>query len=91
MKSGGVRKAMGYKMGSFTNSPVNGLLYVRGKIGAPRHDATPPLQRGRDVKHPNLGLRANDRPETSQAPSVWDTQRWSELREPPALSDRVKP
>ena len=35
LKSGGVRKAMGYNMGSFTNSPVNGLLYVRGKIGAP--------------------------------------------------------
>ena len=33
MKAGGVRKAMGYNMSSITNSPVNGLLYVRGKIG----------------------------------------------------------
>ena len=34
MKGMGVRKAMGYNMTSITNSPVNGLLYVRGKISA---------------------------------------------------------
>ncbi len=34
MKGMGVRKAMGYNMSSITNSPVNGLLYVRGKISA---------------------------------------------------------
>ena len=34
MKGLGMRKAMGYNMSSITNSPVNGLLYVRGKISA---------------------------------------------------------
>ena len=34
MKGMGMRKAMGYNMSSITNSPVNGLLYVRGKISA---------------------------------------------------------
>ena len=36
MKGLGMRKAMGYNMSSITNSPVNGLLYVRGKISALR-------------------------------------------------------
>lgn len=31
--SGGEEKAVGYNMGSFANSPVNGLLYVRGTLG----------------------------------------------------------
>ena len=44
MKGLGVRKAMGYNMSSITNSPVNGLLYVRGKISgsaqAPQGDVS---------------------------------------------------
>ncbi len=30
-----MRKAVGYNMSSFANSPVNGLLYLRGSLGAP--------------------------------------------------------
>lgn len=32
---------MGYNMSSFTNSPVNGLLYLRGKLGKPLRQSTP--------------------------------------------------
>lgn len=32
--SAGVRKAVGYNMSSFANSPVNGLLYMTGSLGA---------------------------------------------------------
>lgn len=35
-------KAVGYNMSSFANSPVNGLLYVRGTLGEAAH---PPLLR----------------------------------------------
>ena len=43
--SAGVGKAVGYNMSSFTNSPVNGLLYVRGTLGEAAHQPllAPPL------------------------------------------------
>lgn len=31
--SAGMRKAVGYNMSSFANSPVNGLLYMTGSLG----------------------------------------------------------
>ena len=41
--SAGVRKAVGYNMSSFANSPVNGLLYMTGSLGAPPMHRLPAL------------------------------------------------
>lgn len=44
--SAGVRKAVGYNMSSFANSPVNGLLYMTGSLGAlPLAPPLPPRTR----------------------------------------------